>query len=172
MANLTGKDLKRLRRAKGVNQTEMGRMVGIGRQSVSYWERKPKIDWKCTLYDRPGKMLKALGYDLPYFFTSTRARGRGVLVHEDKEQERLDRASEKRLDRILKQVAWHQQRCNATTRNGHPCKLMSEPGRTRCKFHGGKSTGPKTEEGKARIAEAQRKRWAEYRREKATLSLP
>lgn len=29
----------------------------------------------------------------------------------------------------------------------------------RCKLHGGKSTGPKTAEGRARIAEAQRARW-------------
>jgi hypothetical protein len=29
----------------------------------------------------------------------------------------------------------------------------------RCRLHGGKSTGPKTPEGRARIAEAQRARW-------------
>jgi ABC transporter substrate binding protein len=33
----------------------------------------------------------------------------------------------------------------------------------RCRFHGGLSTGPKTAEGKARIAEAQRRRWAAVR---------
>ena len=49
------------------------------------------------------------------------------------------------------------------TRKGTPCKLKSEPGRTRCKFHGGMSTGPKTQDGKERIAEAQRKRWADWR---------
>jgi hypothetical protein len=32
------------------------------------------------------------------------------------------------------------------------------------KFHGGLSTGPKTPEGRARIAEAQRKRWAAWRK--------
>jgi hypothetical protein len=35
----------------------------------------------------------------------------------------------------------------------------------RCKFHGGLSTGPKTAEGQAKIAEAQRKRWAARRQE-------
>lgn len=29
----------------------------------------------------------------------------------------------------------------------------------RCRLHGGKSTGPRTLEGRARIAEAQRARW-------------
>ena len=33
----------------------------------------------------------------------------------------------------------------------------------RCRLHGGLSTGPKTPEGRARIAEAQRRRWARWR---------
>jgi DNA invertase Pin-like site-specific DNA recombinase len=33
----------------------------------------------------------------------------------------------------------------------------------RCRFHGGLSTGPRTAEGKARIAEAQRRRWQRER---------
>ena len=38
-----------------------------------------------------------------------------------------------------------------------------EFGKARCRFHGGLSTGPKTEAGHARIAEAQRQRWRAYR---------
>ena len=39
--------------------------------------------------------------------------------------------------------------CNALSRTtGEPCKLAPVPGKARCKFHGGKSTGPRTEEGK------------------------
>nr|WP_303645120.1 HGGxSTG domain-containing protein [Rubellimicrobium arenae] len=52
--------------------------------------------------------------------------------------------------------------CGARTRKGLPCRLKSEPGRRRCKFHGGKSTGPRTAEGRAKIAEAQRQRWAAW----------
>ena len=48
--------------------------------------------------------------------------------------------------------------CGARTRKGHPCRNLSEPGRRRCKFHGGKSTGPRTAEGRARIAAAMRER--------------
>lgn len=42
--------------------------------------------------------------------------------------------------------------CNArcSTRDGRPCRAMKLPGRKRCKWHGGLSTGPKTTEGKAR----------------------
>jgi transcriptional regulator with XRE-family HTH domain len=55
------------------------------------------------------------------------------------------------------------QRCGARTRKGAPCKAKALPEKTRCKFHGGMSTGPKTAEGRQRIAEAQRRRWAAYR---------
>jgi len=61
-------------------------------------------------------------------------------------------------------VGRYRQRCGAKTRKGHPCKMMSEAGKRRCKYHGGMSTGPKTPEGKARIAEAQRKRWVAWRK--------
>lgn len=53
--------------------------------------------------------------------------------------------------------------CGARTRKGTPCKAEALPGKKRCKFHGGLSTGPKTLEGRERIAAAQRKRWAEWR---------
>lgn len=35
-------------------------------------------------------------------------------------------------------------------RDGQPCRAKSEPGKRRCKWHGGCSTGPRTAEGKAR----------------------
>ncbi len=41
--------------------------------------------------------------------------------------------------------------------------MRVEPGKRRCRFHGGLSTGPKTDAGRARIAEAQRRRWQAYR---------
>jgi hypothetical protein len=54
-------------------------------------------------------------------------------------------------------------RCGAKTRAGRPCGMRVEFGKARCRFHGGLSTGPKTEAGRARIAEAQRRRWRAYR---------
>src|SRR5438874_13713175 len=54
-------------------------------------------------------------------------------------------------------------RCGAKTRAGRPCRMRVEFGKTRCRLHGGLSTGPKTEAGRARIAEAQRRRWRAYR---------
>ena len=43
------------------------------------------------------------------------------------------------------------------------CLVRAEPGKARCRFHGGLSTGPRTEAGRARIADAQRRRGRAYR---------
>jgi hypothetical protein len=47
--------------------------------------------------------------------------------------------------------------CGAKTRSGRPCAKYRMSGKRRCRLHGGLSTGPKTAEGKARIAAAQLK---------------
>ena len=50
--------------------------------------------------------------------------------------------------------------CGARNRQRTGCRMKIVPGKRRCRFHGGLSTGPKTPEGRARIAAAQRLRWA------------
>jgi hypothetical protein len=47
---------------------------------------------------------------------------------------------------------WPGQRCGAKTRAGTPCKRAAVSGRARCPLHGGRSTGPRTEAGRAKIA--------------------
>ena len=54
--------------------------------------------------------------------------------------------------------------CGARTRRGTACQKSPVAGRTRCRLHGGLSTGPKTPEGKARIAAAH---WKHGRRSRA-----
>jgi hypothetical protein len=56
-------------------------------------------------------------------------------------------------------------RCGARCRDGSPCKAsavwdrrLDRPVNGRCRMHGGLSTGPKTEEGRRRIAESNRSR--------------
>lgn len=60
--------------------------------------------------------------------------------------------------------ATHPDLCGARTKAGHPCRAMKLPGRKRCRWHGGASTGPRTEAGKAKVSEnltkARAKRWA------------
>jgi hypothetical protein len=36
-------------------------------------------------------------------------------------------------------------------RDGQPCEALSLPGRKRCRFHGGMTTGPRTPEGIAKV---------------------
>jgi hypothetical protein len=57
-------------------------------------------------------------------------------------------------------------RCNAHCKQPplRYCRNWAIQGKTRCKFHGGMSTGPKTPEGKARVVAAMvagRRRWIE-----------
>lgn len=53
--------------------------------------------------------------------------------------------------------------CGARTRKGTPCQRKFLLKGNRCPNHGGCSTGPRTPEGKQRIAEANRRRWAARR---------
>ena len=50
---------------------------------------------------------------------------------------------------------WPGVRCGARTKAGTPCQRPAVKQTGRCTRHGGKSTGPRTEEGRARIAAAQ-----------------
>ena len=54
-------------------------------------------------------------------------------------------------------AGWPGLRCGARTRSGGACKNPAIKGRSRCKLHGGRSTGAKTPEGKARAAAAHTK---------------
>ena len=49
-------------------------------------------------------------------------------------------------------------------RDGKPCQALNEPGRARCRWHGGRSTGPRTAAGKARALQNLR----QYRTAKPT----
>ncbi|MGC3936375.1 HGGxSTG domain-containing protein [Roseobacter sp. EG26] len=162
-----------MRRAQNFSQTEMAERIGCSRCAISYWETQLEVmNTKRIKRGVPAHMLEALGYQvLKNYCTPMRARGDGVLDGwRDIQQEALDRAVARENERLATKEAHEASRarvyCSAKTRKGHPCRLKSEPGKRRCKFHGGMSTGPKTAEGKARIAEAQRVRWAAYRAEK------
>ena len=53
--------------------------------------------------------------------------------------------------------SWPGHRCGAKTRAGGACQNPAIKERSRCKLHGGKSTGPRTPEGKARVIAAHTK---------------
>ncbi len=153
----SGTWLRGLRKAAGLSQTVLAQKARISRDAVSYWENKPAVDLRGWA---PKRMLDALGEDpLRVFCAPVRARGGGVLQLSEWEMRQLA-ALEARL---AQRAARKRLICGAKTRKGAPCRNLSEPGRHRCKFHGGMSTGPRTQEGRARIAAAQRKRWEAFR---------
>ena len=49
---------------------------------------------------------------------------------------------------------WPGQRCGAKTRRGTPCQRPANKRNGRCRLHGGASSGPRTEQGHAKIAAA------------------
>ena len=53
--------------------------------------------------------------------------------------------------------SWPGKRCLAKNRKGNPCQCPAMKGQSRCRLHGGLSTGPKTVSGRARVAEANTK---------------
>ena len=67
------------------------------------------------------------------------------------------------------------QRCGAKLHGKlAACRRWPVPGRTRCRLHGGMSTGARTPEGKVRVLAALiegRRRWLEEMREKKKLGL-
>ncbi|WP_376873307.1 HGGxSTG domain-containing protein [Albirhodobacter sp. R86504] len=138
---MTGAELAALRRAASLSQTDLGRLAGLGRQTVSYWERKPKVDLRAHALRQIGMILALPPPNRPI-------------------RKLWAQAFEEPPLRLIGPLTGQRVRCGAKTRKGTPCAAMSLPNKRRCKFHGGMSTGPKTQEGRDRIAQAQRDRWA------------
>ena len=163
--SITGADLKVSRKAAGLTQRALAQRAGVSREAVQYWEAKATVPLR---YGAPRAFAEVL--QLPQladlFPTNARARGWGD-TRERESLARMEAWVDTQMAFWRKREAQRQARrrvvCGAKTRKGWACRNKSEAGRRRCKFHGGKSTGARTPEGKARIAEAQRRRWAAWR---------
>ena len=160
---ITGADLRAFRKAAKLTQAALADRAGVSRETVQYWERKSRVPLR---YGAPANFAKVLDLPEDAGFSDHYPRARGWAVS-DPWQARLDAQAEAALIRMQERQAQRLARlrvtCGAKTRAGGECRNKSEPGKRRCKFHGGKSTGAKTPEGRARIAEAQRRRWAAQR---------
>ncbi|WP_426034037.1 HGGxSTG domain-containing protein [Cypionkella sp. TWP1-2-1b2] len=155
---MTGAELRAARKAAKITQADLAKRAGVSRDTVKYWEAKAQIGW----HGAWRLMAEALGLRSNPS-SIARAGGRGVSFREqaDAQAEVLFAAYlARRKQREAHHIATRRVICGAKTRKGGQCRNKSEPGKRRCKFHGGKSTGAKTPEGLARIAEAQRRRWA------------
>lgn len=152
--NLTGHDLRKARKARGLNQAELGSLSGFGRHTVSYWENKPLLGrWGAC-----EAMCNVLNLPLPRWtrWPQFRDEQRNAMSRKNEVEPQDCEAHE--VQRVV---------CGAKTRKGHPCRAFAEPGKQRCRLHGGVSTGPKTDAGKKAISDAQKRRWAAYRAQKS-----
>ncbi|MBO9100336.1 MULTISPECIES: helix-turn-helix domain-containing protein [unclassified Rhizobium] len=164
---LSGADLQAARKAAGLSQSGLAAKAGVSRDAVSYWERKERLNsrgWAVT------RMASVLSLDLKVKATSNaRAGGWGVsrmaAMLEAEEARRLVKLEDwkrRHDEREARRQARRRVACGAKTRKATACRNMSEPGKARCKFHGGMSTGARTPEGIGRIVEAQRRRWSRH----------
>ena len=159
---MTGAELRAHRKAAGLSQAELAKRAGFSRDAVGYWEAKEVVP---TRHGAPARFCEVLGLRvLSHHYAHARGWG---LTTPNTWQARLDALVEAKMGPLLARQAQRAARrrvlCGAKTRKGKPCLNLSEPGRLRCKFHGGKSTGPRTGIGREKIAEAQRRRWATWR---------
>lgn len=147
---MDGTQLKTKRLEFGLSRRVLADICKLHPNSIAYWERQAQIDprgYACS------RILEVLG--LTILRRQTRAREHGVL-----QSQGLSPCSISKAQTRVCQSFKGRNYCEAQTRKGTPCQRVTEPGKTRCRLHGGLSTGPKTAEGKAKIAEAQKKRWA------------
>ncbi|WP_198731798.1 helix-turn-helix domain-containing protein [Paracoccus tegillarcae] len=159
---MTGTELTALRRRVGLSQAALARRIGVSRQTISYWEGKPALDGRSTILERISEYLNS---EDAHRLRSSRPGLGFVRLHflGSVSRHQMKIVSDAMAIRRITLASIAQRPCKAMTRAGTPCRLQSEPGKQRCRLHGGLSTGPRTAEGKARIAAAQRRRWQKRR---------
>jgi transcriptional regulator with XRE-family HTH domain len=160
---MTGEELRRRRMKEGWSQRELAYRSGLHHRAVQYWERQPALNPR-------GHAVRLLAEALGWRINPHDTRARGGVLSAGERADLLAVALTFLPRRLAHRVAAYRVKCGAKTLKGTPCRAKSEPGRKRCRFHGGLSTGPKTAEGRARIAEAQRTRWRVRRLDSASHS--
>lgn len=163
-SSISGLEMKAERRALKFSQSEMAELISCSRHAVSYWETKQKqLTWRDVRSEVPAKMLKVLQIRVSSPFDQKALNAEAIGYHclspeaggtTDAAKLSCSATIDGEHDGNLRRL------CGAKTRTDRACRNLSETGKRRCKFHGGMSTGPKTEEGKSRIAKAQRLRWS------------
>jgi hypothetical protein len=100
------------------------------------------------------------------------------ILENPKETIRLERDNMDKIDELLgiphhtpAAPNWRPRKrdrpcCGARTRANRPCQAPAVADGLRCRMHGGASTGPRTEQGKAAVSAAQKARWAKWREER------
>lgn len=176
---VTGRQIRAARALAGWSMTELARAAGLHENTIRYWEstvvipaggfsepvacaqiRRTFAAIGVIFTTRPavGVMSKIHNFSTPL---RRRARPRHGVKHYCQAQKTATRKSRP----VLPVPPSGPQLCGARTRQGRPC-VRRALRNGRCRNHGGASTGPLTEAGRARIGIAQRKRWQQWRARK------
>ena len=156
-SKMIGLEFKQARLRAGLTQQQLADKAGFHRLAVGYWENKGGTF--TARYGAPEAFAKALG--MKHY--SPPIRPRAAWGFTDVETARIEQELARLAKSRAQRLALARVRCNAKTRKGTPCKALSEFGKRRCKFHGGRSTGPKTQAGRDAISRAQKACWAMWR---------
>lgn len=140
---MTGSDLQATRIRNGLSRTHLAGLAGISPYTVRYHERRGCLDLRGWAVRR---MLSAMGQELDerYFPEAMRAR-HGVWTTPA-------------LTAPQSRPGPGSTFCGAKTRAGHPCRSKQLYKSGKCRNHGGLSTGPRADAGKAAIARSNRHR--------------
>ena len=180
---VSGAQIRAARGLLGWTQTGLAQASGLHPNAVAYWEnhaeiptgiwrepvacrriRKALLDAGVEFLQLPvvGVRLVARHNNAP----STRRRARahhGVLgVLRQSKCKTLCNTPNPIVRARSPKIA-----CAAKTRTGSPC-MRRAMGNGRCTNHGGLSSGPKTDAGRKRIVDAQRRRWDRWRSQRAS----
>jgi transcriptional regulator with XRE-family HTH domain len=183
---VTGNQIRAARALLNWTQTQLAEAAGVHANAIAYWEGREQIPW--GLYLQPWacrRIREALlrgGVDFlqsPVVgvrliathnnCTSTRKRAR---AHHGVLQILRTRKTQSSSNTLKPARAKHvtPPRCAAKTRTGRPC-LRKAMLNGRCRNHGGLSSGPKSDAGRQRIAEAQKQRWERWRRQRTLTAI-
>jgi len=179
---VTGSQIRAARALLGWTRRDLARASKLHPNAIAYWEGRSEIPtgaWRMPVACRHMRqalleagidflVLPAVGVRLAATHnlcarTRRRARARHGVI--DPPGPPKLQNSPKTLTSPPHREAL-QPRCGAKTRTGNPCQRKSFAN-GRCRNHGGLSSGPKSSEGRARIVDAQRRRWERWRTERS-----
>jgi hypothetical protein len=177
----TGAQIRAGRALLDWSQQDLADAAGLNVNSIRYWEwqaecpsglyREPvacrrirqvlaSAGVKILSDPAPGVQLQGKATIKPHQRAPARARAsRGVTVEEIV----ADKTPANTLCTSQAITQKPRTRCGAKTRSGQACRRRGLGRGGRCANHGGASTGPRSDEGRKRIALAQKKRWAQLR---------
>ena len=174
---VTGRQIRAARALLGWTRADLAEAAGLHPNSVAYWENAAEIPTRpsqephaCRLIR---KALRAAGLQIskapPTAATPCRKTNKDTSTHGRARARRgvlqITSQTDARAHMTLHQAIWASAECGARTRPGRPCARKALKN-GRCRNHGGKSTGPKSEAGRDRISQAQMTRWRKWRSER------